>query len=147
MVTIRVKLTAEGDLAFGESFDAVATGRTHMWVSIIIDATWFMMLGNLRYRLPVITLFLPFLASKRAAANFRQHMVLTQEKLAKRLDLGGSQDRADFFAHLLRKGGNDVPEPELRQQVLTLIAAGLETTATCLTGLAYFLLKNSQCLD
>ncbi|KAI8934410.1 hypothetical protein NX059_009145 [Plenodomus lindquistii] len=136
-----------GDLAFGESFDAVATGRTNLWVSIIIDATWFMMLGNLRYRLPAIALLMPFIAPKDAAENFRQHMVLTKAKLAKRLDLGGSQDRADFFAHLLRKGGSDIPEPELRQQALTLIVAGSETTATCLTGLAYFLLKNSQCLD
>ncbi|CAN9413953.1 unnamed protein product [Alternaria alternata] len=135
-----------GDLAFGESFDAVAKGQTNFWVSLIIDATWFMMLGNLRYRLPIITVFLPFVAPKGAAKNFHQHMLLTQEKLSRRLKMESSQSRADFFSHLLRKDGSDVPEPELRQQAMTLIVAGSETTATCLTGLAYFLLKNNESL-
>ncbi|KAJ8119114.1 hypothetical protein OPT61_g23 [Boeremia exigua] len=84
-----------GDLTFGESFNAVAEGRTNLWVSIIIDATYFMMLGNLRYRFPLMTPLLPLVAPKGAAEDFRQHMVLTREKLAKRLELGGSQDRAD----------------------------------------------------
>ncbi|KAF5610197.1 isotrichodermin C-15 hydroxylase (cytochrome P-450 monooxygenase CYP65A1) [Fusarium subglutinans] len=55
-------------------------------------------------------------------------------------------ERGDFFSHLLSKGGNDVPEQELCEQSSTLIVAGSETTATCLTGIVYCLLSNRSCL-
>jgi hypothetical protein len=79
------------------------------WVSLINDASWFMMLVNLRYRLPIIIIFAPFVALKVAAKNFHQHMLLTQEKLSGRLEMGSFQDRANFLSHRLRKDGSEVP--------------------------------------
>ncbi|KAI6763177.1 hypothetical protein HG531_013074 [Fusarium graminearum] len=136
-----------GDLAFGESFDAVANGKTHFWVSIIIDATYTSMLSALRKRVPLVNLYLPFVVPKDAKATYQKHRALTREKMLKRLDMPNSEDRGDFFASLLRKGGNEVPEPELLQQSNTLIVAGSETTATCLTGIVFCLLSNPSCLE
>lgn len=48
-------------------------------VSLINDVSCFMILVNLRYRLPIIIIFAPFFALKVAAKNFHQHMLLTQE--------------------------------------------------------------------
>ncbi|KAI3585678.1 cytochrome P450, partial [Fusarium oxysporum f. sp. albedinis] len=135
------------DLAFGESFSAVAEGRSHFWVSLIIDASYAMMLSGLRKRVPLVNLYLPFVVPKDASAMHRKHMALTREKMLKRLEMPNSEDRGDFFSHLLRKGGNKVPEPELCQQSNTLIVAGSETTATCLTGIVFCLLSNVSCLE
>uniref|UniRef100_A0A0D2Y3M3 Isotrichodermin C-15 hydroxylase n=1 Tax=Fusarium oxysporum (strain Fo5176) TaxID=660025 RepID=A0A0D2Y3M3_FUSOF len=135
------------DLAFGESFSAVAEGRSHFWVSLIIDASYAMMLSGLRKRVPLVNLYLPFVVPKDASAMHRKHMALTREKMLKRLEMPNSEDRGDFFSHLLRKGGNKVPEPELCQQSNTLIVAGSETTATCLTGIVFCLLSNLSCLE
>lgn len=118
-----------------------------MWVSLIVDAIYYMMLANLRRRLPIINLVLPFIVPKEAASMHEQHMQLTREKMLKRLEIGESSNRVDFFSHLLRKGACDVPELELQQQAQTLIVAGSETTATCLTGLAFCLLSNRACLE
>ncbi|EWG53831.1 hypothetical protein FVEG_12172 [Fusarium verticillioides 7600] len=136
-----------GDLAFGESFSAVAEGRPHFWVSMIIDAAYFKALSALRKRLPIINLYLPFVMSKDAGEMHRKHMELTRQKMMKRLQMPNSEERGDFFSHLLSKGGNDVPEQELCQQSNTLIVAGSETTATCLTGIVYCLLSNRSCLE
>ncbi|KAF5968954.1 cytochrome P-450 monooxygenase [Fusarium bulbicola] len=135
-----------GDLAFGESFSAVAEGRPHFWVSLIIDATYFKVLASLRKRLPIINLYLPFIMSKDSADMHRKHMELTRQKMLKRLDMPNSEERGDFFSHLLSKGGNDVPEQELCEQSNTLIVAGSETTATCMAGIVYCLLSNRSCL-
>lgn len=135
-----------GDLAFGESFSAVAEGRPHFWVSLIIDATYFNMLSMLRKRLPIITLYLPFIVPKDSGKMHRRHMELTNQKMLKRLEMPNSEERGDFFSHLLAKGGNDIPKHELRQQSHTLIVAGSETTATGLTGIVYCLLSNRSCL-
>ncbi|KAG4286127.1 hypothetical protein FPRO06_07387 [Fusarium proliferatum] len=135
-----------GDLAFGESFSAVAEGRPHFWVSLIIDATYFNMLSMLRKRLPIITLYLPFIVPKDSGKMHRRHMELTNQKMLKRLEMSNSEERGDFFSHLLAKGGNDIPKHELRQQSHTLIVAGSETTATGLTGIVYCLLSNRSCL-
>ncbi|KAF9878113.1 hypothetical protein CkaCkLH20_04151 [Colletotrichum karsti] len=136
-----------GDLTFGESFHAVAQGKTNFWVSLIIDGCYFNGLSSLRKRLPIINLALPFMLPKNAAAMFAEHHRLTEEKLDKRLEMGDSRHRSDFFSYILRKGGSEVPKSELIQQASTLIVGGSETTTTCLLVLSYFLLKNTTYLD
>ncbi|KAF5483981.1 Cytochrome P450 monooxygenase BOA3 [Colletotrichum fructicola] len=136
-----------GDLTFGESFDAVGQGKTNVWVSIIIDGGYFNMLSSLRRRLPLMNLILPFMLPKDSAAKYAMHNRLTGEKLDKRLEMGDSAHRDDFFSYILRKGGNEVSRAELVNQSSTLIVGGSETTATCLLALAYYLLKDRARLD
>ncbi|KAL3298791.1 isotrichodermin C-15 hydroxylase (cytochrome P-450 monooxygenase CYP65A1) [Colletotrichum asianum] len=136
-----------GDLTFGESFDAVGQGKTNVWVSIIIDGGYFNMLSSLRRRLPLMNLVLPFMLPKDSAAKYAMHNRLTGEKLDKRLEMGDSAHRDDFFSYILRKGGNEVSRAELVNQSSTLIVGGSETTATCLLALAYYLLKDRARLE
>lgn len=106
-----------------------------------------MMLSGLRKRVPLVNLYLPFVVPKNAKAMHQKHTALTREKMLKRLEMPNSEDRGDFFASLLRKGGNEVPEAELHSQSNTLIVAGSETTATCLTGIVFCLLSNPSTLE
>ncbi|KAJ3545114.1 hypothetical protein NM208_g2676 [Fusarium decemcellulare] len=134
-----------GHLAFGESFGAVESGKTHPWVSLIVESTYFYMLNDVRKRLPLINLALPFLIPLNAAQKFRMHQRFTQEKTKTRIALSNDLDRDDFFSHLLKEG--TITEEELRAQANTLIIAGSETTSTVLTGILYFLLRNKSSLD
>ncbi|KAJ2893597.1 hypothetical protein MKZ38_008420 [Zalerion maritima] len=136
-----------GDLTFGEPFGAVAEGRTTFWISLLLDGVYVNNLVSWRRRLPIMNLALPFVLSKGMAEKWEKHNELTRRKMLKRLEDGDPLHRMDFFSHLLRKGGGDVPEPELLNQATGLIVGGSETTATCLTGLVWLLLRNEKALE
>lgn len=133
-----------GELAFGESFKAVETGKTHPWVSILIDTVREMNLVNMRKRMPIMNLVLPFLVPKdlgpKLAAHWDHTVAMTKKRIAKKDTI----TRADFFQHILE---NSMMEEELLQQnAHVLIIAGSETTATALAGCLYHLLHNDDCL-
>jgi cytochrome P450 len=104
------------------------------------------MLVNMRKRLPLMNLVLPFVIPKDAAIRAKTHKQLTREKARKRLELGTDtgRDLDDFFGHMIRK--NTITEAELMAQATTMIVAGSETTATTLTTTTYYLLRNPECL-
>ncbi|KAI1498688.1 cytochrome P450 [Biscogniauxia marginata] len=131
-----------GDLTFGESFNAVADGKTNFWISLILDATYFGMLATAAKRIPILKLMLPFVIAKDTKEHFKVHRQLTDEKLQKRIRQGATSEREDFFAQILRKGSHT--PGQLRTQSIILTVAGSETTSTFLSGATYFLLKNPE---
>ncbi|KAI4601526.1 hypothetical protein KJ359_011656 [Pestalotiopsis sp. 9143b] len=133
-----------GDLAFGESFGAVASGKTHFWVEVIMSSFFVITLSNLRKRIPAMTLALPFLIPMSFLSNVKKHKALTLEKTRKRISLG-DMGRDDFFSNLLKTDGA-LDEQYLSNQANVLIVAGSETTATFLGAVTYFLLKNPDSL-
>lgn len=94
-----------------------------------------------RYLAPI---YLRFAFSKTAHDAYYKHRALTTAKAQRRIALG-DMGRADFFSHLLK--GDKMTEGSLVGNTDTLILAGSETTATSLSGLTYFLLKNPECLS
>ncbi|KAH8202393.1 hypothetical protein TruAng_003466 [Truncatella angustata] len=133
-----------GELAFGESFDAVEKGKTHFWASVIMQANYFQILPALLKRLPVIYLALPLILLDRRAAMFRQHTKLTLEKTRKRVAMGDT-NRHDFFSHVLKS--DKMSEAQLAANASVLIIAGAETTATTMSGALCFLAQNPACLQ
>ncbi|ORY61754.1 cytochrome P450 [Pseudomassariella vexata] len=134
-----------GDLSFGESFDAVAQGRSHYWISLLVEGSFYSLLFSLKRRLPWIRLVLPFLLPKGMAEKSEKRRELSRHKSQRRIELSNSMSRDDFFAHMLAKG--NMTEGELASQATTLIVAGSETTATFLTGVTWYPLKNPDCLS
>lgn len=133
-----------GELAFGESFKAVETGKTHPWVSIIIDTAREMNMINLRKRIPIMNLILPFLIPKDLGAKFAAHWDHTVDMTKKRIAKKDTITRADFFQHILKNGMME--EELLQENANILIIAGSETTATALAGCLYHLMHNNHCL-
>jgi cytochrome P450 len=66
----------------------------------------------------------------------------TTEKVKKRVAMGNSRDREDFFAYILRKESHNLDLVHLREQAKVLMIAGSETTANLLAATTYYLLKN-----
>ncbi|KAL5403457.1 hypothetical protein PMIN06_009756 [Paraphaeosphaeria minitans] len=133
-----------GDLTFGESFDAVKNGRTHPWVSVIVESTFWGSILDLREQVPILKLVLPFLVNGDLAKGYKMHNELTKEKTEKRVKQQDSVAREDFFKSILSKG--DWSQGKLESNAEVLIIAGSETTATTMSGLAYFLSKHPHCM-
>ncbi|KAG8157364.1 hypothetical protein KVR01_012748 [Diaporthe batatas] len=134
------------DLAFGKSFNSVASGKTHFWISLIFEASFASQFADLRRRLPILNLILPFVLPKNGIAKFKQHNKLSREMAVNRVKQGDT-GRADFFSHLLRRGGGEsISELQLQSQASILIVAGSETTSSFLAATCYLLLKNPDTL-
>ncbi|KAL5375074.1 hypothetical protein DPSP01_011490 [Paraphaeosphaeria sporulosa] len=133
-----------GDLTFGESFNAVKDGRTHPWVSVIVETLFWGSIMDLRRRVPILNLLLPFLVNGDLAKGYEMHHQLTKEKTRKRIQQKDTVTREDFFRSILSKG--DWSQGKLESNAELLIVAGSETTATTLSGIAYFLSKHPYCM-
>ncbi|KAH7233411.1 cytochrome P450 [Fusarium tricinctum] len=130
-----------GDLTFGESFDALNQWKPNVWVSLILSflsQITFLSVFN-RLSIPK-SLFLPVIP-KSLKEGIETHNRLTAEKVQRRIDMGNSRDREDFFAHILRKEKGSLDVVHLREQAKILILAGSETTANLLASAMFYLLK------
>jgi cytochrome P450 len=138
LVTIEIH---PGDLAFGESFDAIKQEQTPYWISCFFEGLNLAFMRHIVTWLPIFKLYLPSIISKDAVMKLKSHRELTREKTCKRIALQDSMNREDFFAQILRKR-KDIPEDELISQAETLVVAGSDTTSTLLSGLTFYLWKN-----
>ncbi|SPJ79087.1 related to isotrichodermin C-15 hydroxylase (cytochrome P-450 monooxygenase CYP65A1) [Fusarium torulosum] len=130
-----------GDLVFGESFDALNQWKSSVWVSLILSflrQITFLPVFN-RLCIPK-SLFIP-LIPKDLKVGIETHNKLTAEKVQRRIEMGNSRGREDFFAHILRKEEDSLDVVHLREQAKILILAGSETTANLLTSAMFYLLK------
>lgn len=89
-------------------------------------------------------LYLRLTFPKSTTDAYYKHRALVADKAKRRIALG-DMGRGDFFSHLLK--GGKMTEGTLVGNADTLLLAGSETTATSLSGLTYYLLKNPECLS
>ncbi|KAM0336981.1 hypothetical protein ACHAPQ_003568 [Fusarium lateritium] len=130
-----------GDLTFGESFDALNQWKSSVWVSLILSFLRQVTLLPIFNRLSIPqSLFTP-LIPKGLKEGIETHNRLTVEKVNRRIEIGNSRDREDFFAHILRKEKDNLDVVHLREQAKILILAGSETTANLLAASMFYLLK------
>jgi cytochrome P450 len=136
-----------GDLAFGESFGCLTNSLYHPWVKMLImsmKAGYFIIQAQ-KYPIfeKVLMSFIPRMMRQRR----RDHLALTQAKLAKRM--AKPEERPDFLSFILRHQDetNGMSLPELEINASTLIVAGSETTATLLSGCTYYLLRNPRVME
>ncbi|CZR64538.1 related to cytochrome P450 monooxygenase [Phialocephala subalpina] len=133
-----------GDLAFGDPFHCLETRTMHPWVSMIFS---FIKVGSqmrIFAQYPFLKPLLRLLITKDAQDQIKNSMEFTQTKLQKRLSLGKNLPRKDFLSYILRhndeKGMN---HQEIIGNSESFIVAGSETTATLLSGLSYYLSRNT----
>ncbi|KAH7303891.1 cytochrome P450 [Rhexocercosporidium sp. MPI-PUGE-AT-0058] len=132
-----------GELAFGESFDAVKNAKTHFWTSVIIKANFIQILPGLFERLPILKLLGPFMMSKNDAGIYAMHRSLTMEKIQKRKAITDLA-REDFFSHVLK---GEFSDAELASHASVFMVAGATTTALTLAATTTLLAQNPHCFD
>lgn len=131
-------------MAYGEPFGCVAEG-TNYWVDIIFDHLQYnMSLSYSKVLGPLKHLYLRCVYPKKVIEHYYEHLRLQSDKARRRLARGG-MGRIDFFDHLVRSGR--LTEGTLIANGDLLLQAGSETTASALTGLTWYLLRNPACLS
>ncbi|KAF2500018.1 cytochrome P450 [Lophium mytilinum] len=132
-----------GDLAFGESFNCLETSNYHPWIhiafEIIIAGTMFRVTDYYPWAKKVLVKFVPESLKKGVKA----HIALVKSKSLNRLHM--KTDRIDFMSRMADPK-NGVSEKEFIASSDTVLLGGSETTATLLSGVTYFLMKNPDAL-
>jgi cytochrome P450 len=134
-----------GDLAFGEPFSCLANSAYNPWVTMIFKHVKGGAFITALKRFHGLRRILTMLVPKDLIKSREEHMRMTTEKVAKRLELG--TERPDFMSHILRHNDEKgMSFQEIRANANLLILAGSETTATLLSGATYHLLRNPRAL-
>ncbi len=130
-----------GDLVFGQSFDCLTNWGYHPWVKLIFDSVKAVAFVRCIKYWPLLAPLSQWLVPadiRRRRADQRQ---MAAEKAAYRKSL--DDGREDLISgYLLPDSG--VTDTEYRSTVATLIIAGSETTATLMSGVTYYLLRDAQ---
>ncbi|MCJ1260956.1 hypothetical protein MMC22_000820 [Lobaria immixta] len=134
-----------GDLCFGESFDCLRSAAYHPWISILFYYFKSSALVTSTLLLPGMSTILPWAMPKKAIQRRIDHFNTTKAKVHQRLEAG--QNKPDFMTYVLRHNdekGMTIPEIEATFTILAV--AGAETTATALTGMINYLVKDRTIL-
>ncbi|KAK8080612.1 Cytochrome P450 [Apiospora hydei] len=134
-----------GEMAFGESFHSLDTGKPHFWADIVLEHVYFITIVDNIRRIGWLAAALGFLIPS-ALLTRNQNSAYSRQQVEKRLSVEGS--RNDFVSLLVEKVRNgEVGKEEMTAHVSTLTIAGGETVATTLTGLTCFLAQNPEKLQ
>lgn len=117
--------------------------KANYWVSILLDAIYGGSIGGLKNRIPILESILPWLIPTAALEQYAQHSALTLRKVKKRMEIGDSQQREDFFANVIRTGKMD--ERQIAANAGVFLTAGAETSATVLSAATYYLATHQDC--
>ncbi|CAJ0553060.1 Ff.00g115720.m01.CDS01 [Fusarium sp. VM40] len=129
-----------GEMAFGETFHCIETGKSHFWSDMIVEHLFFItVLDNLR-RFPLLTAIGRRLLPKLTVHVRDKHSGYSRNKVARRLDAEkGRHDFLTVVAGKVKRG--EISQEEMTAHASTLVIAGGETVATFLAGVTYFLVK------
>lgn len=135
-----------GDMAFGESFGCLQNSTYHRWVSFVFSNIRYGSYRNVARRFPGSRFLLRLMVPAHLPQEDQRHRQLTTEKVKGRL--AKSNDRMDFFAHILKQKDTEraLSFAEMLPMSSSFIIAGSETTASLLSGITYYLLKNEHVL-
>lgn len=133
-----------GDLAYGESFDCLASGQYHPWITLIFSSSRFFTYFRATSFYPSLKRILAFFIPKHIIKNRKQQIQIRVEKAMRRLK--SQTDRKDFVHRMVRPESG-VSTEEFIATTGTLITAGSETTATLLSGVTHLLVTHPQKLE
>ena len=138
-----------GDLAFGESFDGLKSGKQNAWVGNIEKMMRLFPILILANASPVLSKIFLLLAGKKIKQSRSAHLDQVTVLVTKRLAKADQEHRGDFMDFMMRSRGQEhgLTDDELVANSDTLIVAGSETTATLLCGVTYYLLSTPKALE
>lgn len=139
-----------GDLCFAEPFGCLDQGAATEWstsvIHVFLSATLDQAIRRLGGVGTLFTKLLVRLLMPAEAAKWRKvHFQNSREKTLRRL-ADEKRDHKDLIYHILRNNESrkSLSETEIILNMVLLISAGTETTASLLTGWMYFICSNPE---
>jgi len=131
-----------GDLVFGESFGCLEKSDYHPWVKLMFDSVKTSSYIRCAKYWPWITPIIQyFILPEKLKQNRMEQQKWAKGRAEHRKSM--KTDRLDLISGFL-KPDSGITNQEYQSTVQTVIIAGSETTATLLSGVTYFLLKNPE---
>ncbi|KAF3761192.1 hypothetical protein M406DRAFT_73626 [Cryphonectria parasitica EP155] len=138
-----------GELAFADPFDALESGKSHPWISMISSsvrqAAAIQFLMHYPLLLPLMGFRVGLGDLMRLFRQSQQFIELSKEKTRKRLAMQ-DQSRRDIMAYIIdhNTDGKRMTQDEMFENSRALIGAGSETTATALSGMSFHLCQSPE---
>ena len=137
-----------GDLAFGETFGCLDTGKYHRWVSICTDSIRGFTIATACKYYPALDWLLQRLIPQSLREQEYYHYAHTVEKVQRRLGL--EKQRMDFMTPFVeakdKPGAERMSMDEIFCSFGFLIIAGSETTTVTMAGITNYLVQNTDVL-
>ncbi|KAL9123064.1 MAG: hypothetical protein Q9187_000391 [Circinaria calcarea] len=138
-----------GSLAFGRSFGGVKSGKVHFWIALVTKALRQGALADTFNRFPIIAKLFKAIMPRTIENLIRDtkiHERHTLDLIQRRIQ--HPSDRPDFLTRILDdRDTNNISDVQLAAHASDFVTAGSETTATALSCITYYLLRNPPILQ
>ncbi|KAK1485014.1 benzoate 4-monooxygenase cytochrome P450 [Colletotrichum cuscutae] len=137
-----------GSLAFGKDFGGVDSGKEHFWISIVTKSLRMGALADCFRRFPALagiaqTVFSGLI--DKLLKDSRTHQKYTMDLVQSRL--ASQSHREDFLTKMIEaRNEAAISDAQIAAHSSDFVIAGSETTATTLSCMTYYLLKNPAIL-
>ncbi|KAF2791648.1 cytochrome P450 [Melanomma pulvis-pyrius CBS 109.77] len=135
-----------GDLAFGEPLGMLETSEYTPWVKAVFGSIKAGTFYRLMRQYPFIARIAKWFVPRSIRKLEKMHYQHSADRVDRRLEKGTDIDKPDIWSLVLDKGPNQLSRNQMLTNSSLFMVAGTETTATLLSGLTFFLLKNPETL-
>jgi cytochrome P450 len=139
------------DLTFGEPLKMLEDSAYTPWVQSLLGNMRIIQIGSCIRHWPGLEKLMFLLLPKKRVEQKKFHIQHSITRVDKRMAL--KTDRPDIWTYIMRHSeseenkGKGLTQTEMYSNAALFMLAGTETTATELSGLTYYLLKNPQKME
>lgn len=132
-----------GDLTFGEPLGLLEQSEYTPWVKAVFGSIKAQHLSRIMMEYPILGKLVVLLTPKSLEQQVRMHFQHAADRVDRRL-AKSDDGKPDIWGLVLDKGKDLISLGQMHANSSLFMIAGTETTATLLSGLTWYLLKNPE---